>query len=140
MKTRKHTIKMAVASASLLLGAVAAPANAAAVVAGPGSFAAGYDTPATVTAAGGAAPLMFVNGDIQPHNVIANANFLDKKTAKSTPWCSNYPKKKCPIFWSETIPLGGQTEVLGLENTESGQQYSFFCSIHPGMKGTLVTI
>jgi plastocyanin len=122
----------------LLVIAVAAPAHAVVVFAGPGGFAAGYATPVVVAPVGG--PLEFVNGDIQPHNVIATDHFLAKKTAKKTEWCKGYPKKKCPLFWSVTVGLGGTAEVLGLENTESGQQYPFFCSLHPGMTGTLVTL
>lgn len=124
--------------ALVLVAMVAPSANAVVVLAGPGGFAAGYATPATIAPVGG--PLAFVNGDIQPHNVIAYEDFLPKKTAKKTPWCKNYPAKKCPIFWSKTAALGGTAMVEGLENTETGGQYRFFCSIHPGMKGTLITI
>lgn len=136
MKTRKVKI-LAVAVCSLALMAMAGPANAVVVFSGPGSFAAGYTTPVVVAPVGG--PLTYVNGDAQPHNVIAFEDFLSKKVAKKTPWCKGYAKGECPIFWSKTVTLGGQTPVEGLENTESGAQYVFFCSIHPGMKGTLVT-
>lgn len=127
----------AVVSSAMIVGTPNA-ANAAVAAAGPGAFAAGFLTPVTVTPVGG--PLTFVNGDIQPHNVIAVADFLPKATAKKTDWCKGYAKTKCPIFWSATITAGGQTPVLGLENIESGKQYAFFCSIHPGMKGTLVGV
>ena len=30
--------------------------------------------------------------------------------------------------------------VDGLENLESGRTYGFYCSLHPGMRGTLVAI
>jgi plastocyanin len=81
-----------------------------------------------------------VNGDIQPHNVIANEDFFSKKDAKKVEWCKSYPKTKCPVFWSDTVAVGESTPVLGIENLVSGQQYSFFCSIHPGMTGTLIAI
>lgn len=134
----KMRLAAVLAGAGLVVGAIAAPAGAVIAVAGPGGFAAGFATPVTAAPVGG--PLTFVNGDIQPHNVIAFEDFLPKKVAKKTPWCKNYSLKKCPIFWSSTAALGETAEVLGLENTESGAQYVFFCSIHPAMKGTLVTV
>lgn len=130
-----------VASTAIAIGlaiTLTTPAQASVVVAGPGGFAAGYATPVIVAPAGG--PLTFVNGDIPPHNVIAAEDFLKKKVAKKTDWCKDYPRKKCPIFWSETIAIGQTTEVLGLENTEPGEEYLFFCSLHTNMQGTLVTI
>ncbi|MEA2517753.1 MAG: hypothetical protein QOG16_1591 [Actinomycetota bacterium] len=136
-KSKFKAMLLAGAVASLMVG-TSNQADAAVIAAGPGSFAAGFLTPVSVGT--GAAPLTFVNGDIQPHNVIASADFLDKATAKKTAWCKGYAKTKCPVFWSATIGTGGNTPVLGLENLESGKQYAFFCSIHPGMKGTLVGI
>ena len=112
-----------------------AGAAVATVVAGPGAFQAGYATPVVV--APKAAPLTFVNGDIQSHNVVALDKFLPKKTAKKTAWCKGYGATKCPVFWSKTGPLGGNTAVEGLAKLKAGQ-YAFFCTIHPGMKGTLV--
>ena len=129
---------VAAVAASLAVVAIPSPANAAVIFSGPGAFAAGFTPPVGVTTVGG--PLQYVNGDIQPHNVIAFEDFLSKKAAKKAPWCKGYGKGKCPIFWSETITAGEVTEVLGLENTESGGQYAFFCSIHPGMKGTLAVL
>ncbi|MEA2451351.1 MAG: hypothetical protein QOG04_61 [Actinomycetota bacterium] len=131
-------LALAGAVVSLMIVGTSNQANAAVIAAGPGSFAAGFLTPVSVGTA--AAPLTFVNGDIQPHNVIASADFLPKATAKKTAWCKGYAKTKCPVFWSATVATGGSTAVLGLENLESGKQYAFFCSIHPGMKGTLVGI
>ena len=133
---RKVLVLSAVATLSVL--GAASPANAAIVFAPPGGFQAGFVPPAAVTTVGG--PLSFVNGDIQPHNVIATSDFLPKKAVKKTPWCKSYPAAKCPIFWSETVPLGGTATVLGTENLESGGRYEFFCSVHPGMKGTLVAL
>jgi plastocyanin len=139
MKKSKFKVMMlAGAVASLMIVGTPNQADAAVIAAGPGAFAAGFATPVAVGTA--AAPLTFVNGDIQPHNVIATANFLPKADAKKTAWCKGYAKTKCPLFWSATVGTGGQTPVLGLENLESGVQYPFFCSIHPGMKGTLVGI
>ena len=41
---------------------------------------------------------------------------VPSQDAKKAEWCKNYGKTKCPIFWSATVGLGGQTPVLGLEN------------------------
>lgn len=136
MKARTKLAAVAAATALAVVG-LPSQANAVVAIAVPGSFQAGYATPVTFAPVGG--PLTFMTTDIQPHNVIAFEDFLPKKQAKKTEWCNRYPKKKCPIFWSATVSTGGVTEVLGLENTESGGQYTFFCSIHPNMKGTLIT-
>jgi plastocyanin len=34
--------------------------------------------------------------------------------------------------------LGETVPVQGLKNLESGSTYTFFCTLHPGMKGTPV--
>ena len=123
---------------ALLAGAVVAvapfqPAHAVIAAAPPGAAGAGYATQTVVTAAGGI--IEFVNTDIDVHNFTAFEAYLPKKTAKSTPWCGSYRKNKCPVFWSETIGPG-QTQVQGLDAIEPGE-YTFFCSVHPAMKGTL---
>ena len=123
------------ASFSLLIGA-AAHSEAAVAAAGPGSYAAGFLTPVVVVPPDDG--LTFANADIAPHNLIATDAFVPKKKAKKVKWCSAYDKGQCPLFWSETITAGQSTEVLGLEAVESGKQYAFYCSLHPGMKGTLV--
>lgn len=127
------------------------PAQAVVVAAGPGASSTTYATPVAVAPVGG--PLQFVNSDIAPHNVVALEDFLPQKKAKKADWCDNYKvvkkkkngKKKvryrrCPVFWSETVGAGGVTEVLGLEHLQSGEQYVFYCTIHPRMQGTLVVV
>src|SRR3712207_4694035 len=126
---------VAAASAALVLAAPA-PAHAAVAVAVPGSFAAGFATPVVVTAPGEA--ITFVNADPAPHNFVADGVYLSKKDAKKARWCSAYTVKSCPLFWSPTVAAGETTEVEGVDGLVSGQQYPFFCSLHPGMKGTLV--
>ena len=111
-------------------------AQAAVAVTGPGGFVAGFLPPIVVVAPGEG--ITYANADIAPHNFIAQDSFMTKKQAKKGKWCSGYDKGKCPLFWSETISVGKTTEVLGLENLKSGETHAFYCSLHPGMKGTLI--
>jgi len=120
----------------LVLAGSAAPARAAVAATGPGGFLAGFVPPIVVIAPGEG--VTYANADIAPHNFIAEDTFLPKKQAKKTKWCSGYDAGKCPMFWSETITAGATTEVLGLERVKSGDSYGFYCSLHPGMKGTLI--
>ena len=115
---------------------IAPSAKAAVAVTGPAGFLAGFVPPIVVVAPGEG--ITYVNGDIAPHNFVAYEVYMNKKQAKKAPWCSGFDKGKCPLFWSQTISLGKSTEVLGLENVESGKSYGFYCSLHPGMKGTLI--
>ena len=124
-----------IAAVSLFLGS-AAPAGAAAAVTGPGGFITGFLPPIVVIAPGEG--ITYANADIAPHNFVAYEAFLTKKQAKKTKWCSGYDVGKCPLFWSDTITAGDSTEVLGLERLKSGDSYGFYCSLHPGMKGTLI--
>lgn len=111
-------------------------AQAAVTVTGPGGFIAGYVPPIVVIAPGEG--ITYANADIAPHNFVADGHFLSKKEAKKAKWCTAYDKGRCPKFWSPTISLGDQTEVLGLQFVKSGDSYGFYCSLHPGMKGTLI--
>ena len=128
--------KLFVAVLSCLVLAAPTAAQAAVALTGPGGFAAGFLPPVIVVAPGEA--ITYANADIAPHNFIAYEAFMSKKQAKKAPWCSGYDKGKCPLFWSDTITAGQSTEVLGTEYLESGDQYAFYCSLHPGMKGTLI--
>ena len=125
-------------AAAVFVLAVPSTARAAVAVTGPGGFVAGFVPPVVVLAPGDS--ITYANADIAPHNFIAYESYLPKKKAKKNPWCSGYDAGKCPVFWSETITLGESTEVLGLENVVSGETYSFYCSLHPGMKGALVAL
>ena len=120
----------------ILLVASPSPAHAAVAAAAPGGFAAGFVTPVVVTAPD--EEITFVNTDIAPHDFLADSVYLSKKAAKKAEWCSGYTKGKCPLFWTPTITAGETTEVFGIENLKSGEQYPFYCSRHPGMKGTLI--
>jgi plastocyanin len=109
------------------------PAHAIVAAAPPGAAGFGYATQQVVTAPGGV--IEFVNLDIDIHNFTAYKAYLSKADAKTRSWCGSFPKKKCPVFWSETIGPG-QTQVEGLDDIDPGE-YTFFCTNHPSMKGTL---
>lgn len=124
------------AAAAALVVAPSAPAHAAVAAAVPGSFAAGFATPVVVAAQG--EDITFVNADPAPHNFVADGVYLAKKDAKKSRWCTAFSAKTCPLFWSPTIAAGETADVEGLDRLEAGKQYPFFCTVHPGMKGTLV--
>lgn len=88
--------------------------------------------------------LKYVNLDAARHDVVA----LDAtRPDGSAEWCDAYENpddpeaEDCPLFWSPLIPGGGsETMVQGLDDTEAGTSYSFFCSIHPYMVGKLEVV
>jgi polyvinyl alcohol dehydrogenase (cytochrome) len=90
-----------------------------AIVAGPGAASAGYLTPTMVTQKGG--PLQFINLDVVQHDVVADRTGPDGQ----------------PLFRTPLIGTGQSAAVEGLDRVEAGQSYPFFCSLHPGMRGTL---
>jgi hypothetical protein len=63
----------------------------------------------------------FHNSDIDSHNVTAQSNGADGKA----------------LFTSQTVGLGQTTAVSGTQYLTTGS-YSFYCTIHPYMHGTLV--
>lgn len=128
--------RLALAAALGLVVAIPAPAHAAVAAAVPG-YAAGWATPVVVAPVGGSVTV--ANLDAAPHHLVAK-DYLPKKIARKTPWCSGYSKKSCPLFWSETVGTGDTAEVQGLENIVSGEQYPFVCAIHSNMTGTLIGI
>jgi plastocyanin len=98
------------------------------------------------------AGLCYVNLDLEWHDVVAlNAT----RPSDSAPWCVNFPpdpddptRETCPLFWTPLIAPGGNdplglanrqhdVEVQGLEDAQVGQTYTYFCSIHPFMTGTI---
>lgn len=133
---RSYMCRFALLSCFLAVILVPGSAGAAVVATAPGGFVAGYVPPVVVVDQG--EEITYANGDIARHNVIAPDDFIGKKKAKKVKWCSAYDEGQCPLFWSETIGAGKTTEVLGLERLKSGEQYNFYCSIHPNMRGTLV--
>ena len=65
------------------------------------------------------AKLTFANPDVAPHNVVSDAT-----------------TKTGPIFRSTVATTGQTAPVNGVEKLKPGT-YPFYCSLHPGMRGTL---
>ena len=95
------------------------PAAGTAIVAGPGAASTTYATPVMVTQVGG--PVSFTNADLPQHDVVSEELAPDGQ----------------PLFRSRLSGIGEVVPVEGLDRVQSGRQYSFYCSIHPGMRGTL---
>jgi len=92
----------------------------ATIVAGPGAYLTTYATPVmTVRVAG---LLNFINNDLPQHDVTAVDLGSDGK----------------PLFQSKLIGLGEVAQVAGTDRLVAGRSYAFYCSIHPGMRGTLI--
>jgi outer membrane protein assembly factor BamB len=89
------------------------------IASGPGAASTGYATPAMISFAG--SKVSYTNLDNVLHDVTATEKGADGR----------------PLFQSKLIGLGESTPVEGTEKLASGKSYSFYCSIHPGMKGTL---
>jgi plastocyanin len=79
----------------------------------------GYATPVMVTQVGG--PLSFLNLDVVQHDVVAEEKGPDGR----------------PVFNTKLIGLGETAPVEGLDKVQAGRSYPFYCSLHPGMRGTL---
>lgn len=142
------SLRLVAVMAAVALGAPAAHAGdvVGQAAAGPGSYAAGYLTPVVIVQAGGS--ITFTNLDVAPHSFVHDVAVDGFGGPHDAPWCTPAKKGKkhnkhrhkgpCPVFYSETIGLGQQTQVLGLENVEPGRTYSFFCTVHHNMKGKLI--
>jgi polyvinyl alcohol dehydrogenase (cytochrome) len=108
------------------------------VVSGAQAQSYGYLTPLVVVRKGGA--LSYANFDVVRHNVVQDVA-VDHKSLKlavadKTSWCRQFKRGKCPMFWSKLIGVTQQTPVLGVGKLKAGM-YSFYCTLHPGMKGKL---
>src|SRR3954467_9576859 len=89
-----------------------------AVVVGPGGAVTGYDTKVVVITQG--MPLAFINLDELAHTVTAVA-----KDANGL-----------PLFSGNALP-GKTSTVVGADKLAPGT-YTFYCSFHPNMQGTLI--
>lgn len=140
MRKALHAV-VAVAVALVVGGAGASAASSGAVrvvqvVSGPLAQFYGYVTPVVIVEPGG--QLAYSNIDIVQHDVVQDVGADGIANKKRDPWCKRFKKKECPLFWSARAGLGDTVDVKGLNNLESGSIYSFYCTLHPGMKGKVV--
>jgi hypothetical protein len=96
------------------------PVAGTAILAGPGAASTTYATPVMLTRVGG--PVSFANFDLPQHDVVSDARAPDG----------------LPLFRSPRSGIGEVVPVNGLDRVQSGRQYGFYCSLHPGMRGTLI--
>src|SRR4051812_23415780 len=109
------------------------------IVAGPQAQFAGYLTPAMVVSKA-SGKLLYTNLDVVRHDVVQDVRTDGMASKGKDPWCKRYAKGKCPVFVAPLLGLGETAEVQGLKNTVAGKSYTFYCSLHPGMRGTLAVV
>lgn len=95
----------------------------------------GYATPAMVVEKGG--ELAYANLDFVQHDVVHDVKSDGVSNKKKAKWCKSFARGKCPLFWSPRAGLGDVVRVKGLKNLKPGTTYTFYCTLHPGMRGTL---
>jgi plastocyanin len=130
---------LAVFSVVFALGpgtATASSPSDAQVVSGPTAKYYGYLTPVVVIQKGQG--ITYTNIDIERHNVTQDVNTDGVHGSSKRKWCKLFPAGKCPVFYSGLIGLGQSESVKGLQYVKPGQIYTFYCTLHPGMKGHLV--
>jgi hypothetical protein len=127
---------------AVCLVSLAAPAGVTAqtlpeqqVLSGPGGQFYGYLTPVVVVEKKG--QLAYTNADILQHDVVHDAKADGVYGPSRKPWCKAFRKGKCPVFWSKRAGLSQTVPVLGLSAVKPGATYTFFCTLHPGMRGVL---
>lgn len=114
-------------------GALAPPSATPSVVVLPGGWLTQYATPVLAIPPGGALDLY--NVDVMYHDVVSH-----EVGPADQPWCANFETGSCPLFWTRLAGLGEQVPVLGLEHARPGGTYTFYCTKHNGMQGTLVVL
>lgn len=132
MTRRLTRPRLLLAAAAAVVGALAAPSSAeplpegaTQILSGPQGSATNYLTPQVLTTAGSV--VSFTNLDQTTHDVTSRQTRTVVVKKK---------KKKVPLF-SAPITAGGQmTAIPGTEKLKPGE-YDFYCSLHPGMTGTL---
>lgn len=119
MRLRLLAVLVVVAPMLVPLGAGAAPGDVGgSIVAGPGGATLGYTSKVAVEPQG--TPLTFYNLDQLAHTVTAVDRDADGR----------------PLFSGNALP-GSTSTIAGVERLRAGS-YTFFCSFHPNMSGTLV--
>ena len=112
------------------------PAGVNNIVSGPQGQFYGYLTPVIVASRGG--EVSYTNIDLVRHDVVQDPRADGVAGPDNQPWCGRFAAGKCPVFWTPLIGLGQTTAVKGLDNIKPGTTYSFYCSLHPGMRGRLL--
>jgi hypothetical protein len=139
MRSKLLRVALAVVALSVFappadVGAQALPEQQA--VSGPGGAYYGYLTPVIVVQKKG--KLSYTNLDIVQHDVVHNARADRTYGPRTKPWCKLFRRGKCPVFWSKRAGLSQTVPVKGLESVKPGKTYTFYCTLHPSMEGTLV--
>jgi polyvinyl alcohol dehydrogenase (cytochrome) len=109
------------------------------IVAGPQAQFSGYLTPAMV-ASKGSGKVIYTNLDVVRHDVVQDVRTDGVASKGKDPWCKRFAKGKCPVFWAPLLGLGESADLQGLKNTQPGKTYTFYCSLHPGMRGSLSVV
>jgi plastocyanin len=111
------------------------------VVSGPQAQSYGYLTPQLVVTQGGS--LQYANFDVVRHDVVQDVNADGKgyrgPKSKQPSWCKQFKRGRCPLFYSKLEGLTQTENVLGISGLKAGT-YSFYCTLHPGMKGKLTVV
>jgi plastocyanin len=113
-------------------------APGARALAGPGAKYYSYLTPLLLVQKGGS--LTFTNIDLERHNVVQDVRVDGVHGSSNRAWCRRFPSSPCPVFYSRLIGLAQSVKVKGLRALKPGRVYTFYCTIHPGMKGKLVAL
>ena len=122
--------------------AVTAPLAQHEVLTGPGAEYYGY-FPSELTIAKGDT-ILYTNYDLAPHDFVQDVETDGFGGKPNVPWCEEEEGHEpdehhhgCPVFWSKQIGNQQKTTVRGLNRVKPGTTYTFFCTLHHGMKGTL---
>ena len=96
----------------------------------------GYATPVIATERKG--HVTYTNVDLVRHDIVQDPRTDGVAGPSTAPWCGRFRKGKCPIFWTPLMGLGQKTPIRGLANVRAGKTYTFYCTLHPGMRGRLI--
>ncbi len=138
-------LALMIATAAILAGPASASLRTGAEhqgAAGPGGFVHGYLTPIITIAKGDS--IVFTNLDVFDHNIVHDVETDGFGGKRNVEWCKrgsgdgHHHATACPVFYSELIGTGRSTQVVGLDRVKAGKSYTFFCTKHHNMKGTLV--
>lgn len=117
---------LAVAVLAVPSSAEPLPTGVVNAIVGPQGSTAGYLTRTVVSTTGSV--VTFVNLDQTTHDITSRATKTVVVKKK---------KKQVPLFRSEIV-AGGATGTIAATATLAAGSYDFFCSLHPGMTGTLM--